>query len=92
LRSERRKLANKKKFYEFCFEFFLPFFFPVAAHTTTKTLSFQKFGFSSPIHFPIVGKKSFFLFADNLLLYLGRWDVDRNEGGKINRKPKKRKS
>ena len=49
----------------------------------------------NPLCFPIFlfeKKFSVFLFADNLLLYLGRWDVDVAIGREIEGKKEKEKS
>ena len=64
-----------------------------------KTCSFENWDFSSPIHwvfrffFLFEKKKKFsiFFFADNLLLYLGRWDVDVAIGKEIKGKKEKEK-
>lgn len=82
-----KKLANKKKFYELRF--------PVVA----QYMLIWKLGFfpAQSIEFSVfffIWEKVFsvFLFADNLLLYLGRWDVDVAIGKEIEGKKEKEKS
>lgn len=86
------KLANKRKFYEFRFIWLVE---PATQHSF-ENWDFPAQSISRVFRFRVFPPRneSFFSFADNLLLYLGRWDVDVaiERDGEIERAGKRKKN